>query len=651
MNALFSISKERIFFWFAILLIALPACTVEGNSASSGGNSLKHLPKMLDPHSVANVDEVRITHSDFNLRLNLNRLLLEGQVIHTLQFLTDKPKHLILDMAGQEIEQVSIIKENGEVLPADYAVNQFSDEQQGEASGSISSQKRGLVISLEKGARKVSIKFHLEFTHGQEASIVFLAPHQTRGGRHPMFLTFNEPIGARSIFPCQDTPMNQFTYSAEIQVPAGLIALMSSEDNPRKKSNNGSYSFNMEKPIPTYLWSLMIGDFKYIPTGQRTGIYAEEENLEAASKEFSEFEKMIQAGEKVFGPYQWTRQDLIILPAVSFSFSAMENPCLFVASDYMITGDRSLNFINAHELAHGFFTNIIPNRTWIDLPVANEGFTEYLRYLILMEAYGEASAQQQAYIDYMEAIELVKEAFPETPIYQRAVAHPGETLNPIAYHKGFLFWLKVEKDIGRDRIVEVVRQHTENGHRTSSISTEGLLSAVYGRDVTVDEFEPWLLARGYIPEDLAMICPGNLNEVTIWLEEALKEMKVDFSPGSWNFYEWKYLFYTLLRDGEVTNEQKLALLRSLRPYLNNSNAILHSLFLQNLVRAGAVEEVSDELKAFLPKYSTLRLVRPLYAELSQTDIGMAIAQQAFAIGRRTYSSATKSEIKKVLKIN
>jgi leukotriene-A4 hydrolase len=651
MYTLFSFVQKKIFFWLVTLAVAVSACKMGGNSASNEGNSPRYLPEMPDPHSVANVNEVRIEHSDFNLSLNLDRRLLEGEVIHTIQLLTEMPENLILDMADQEIVQVSIIKENGEVLPADYRVNLFPDEQ-GVASAPISGQRKGLAISLEKGTQKVSVKFQVEFTSDQETSIMYLDSRQTRGGRKPMFLTFNEPIGARSIFPCQDTPMNQFTYSAEIQVPVGLMALMSSEDNPKEVSKNGTYFFTMKKPIPTYLWSLMIGDFKYISTGPRTGIYAEEENLEAAGKEFSGFEKMIQAGEKIFGPYRWARQDLIVLPAVSFSFSAMENPCLFVASDYMITGDRSLNFINAHELAHGFFTNIIPNRTWIDLPVANEGFTEYLRYLILIEAYGEEAAQQQAFIDYLEATEQVKEAFPETPIYQQAVAHPGEVLNPIAYHKGFLFWLNVEQEVGRDRIVEIVRLHTEKDNRIASISTESLLSAVYGRNVTVHNFEAWLIDSGYIPDNLTMSCPNSLNEVGIWLKGALKDLKVDSTPGSWNFYEWKYLFYNLLQeDHQATAQQKLTLLKSLRSYLNVNNAILNSLWLQNMIRAGAAEDVLEELQAFLPKYSTLRLVRPLYAELSKTDIGQVIAKQAFSIGHQTYSTVTVSEVKKILQLD
>ena len=60
---------------------------------------------------------------------------------------------------------------------------------------------------------------------------------------------------------------------------------------------------------------------------------------------------MIAAGEKLFGPYRWSRYDILVLPP-SFPVGGMENPRLSFITPTVIVGDKSLVSLIAHELAH-----------------------------------------------------------------------------------------------------------------------------------------------------------------------------------------------------------------------------------------------------------------------------------------------------------
>ena len=150
---------------------------------------------------------------------------------------------------------------------------------------------------------------------------------------------------------------------------------------------NGAYAFEMPEAIPPYLIALAVGDLKFQQTGPRTGVYAQKYILKQAAKEFADVESMIQAGEKLFGPYRWERYDILVLPP-TFPEGGMENPRLSFITPTVITGDKSLVSLIAHELAHSWSGNLVGNATWRDVWL-NEGFSDYLESRIVNAVYGE----------------------------------------------------------------------------------------------------------------------------------------------------------------------------------------------------------------------------------------------------------------------
>ena len=109
--------------------------------------------------------------------------------------------------------------------------------------------------------------------------------------------------------------------------------------------------------------------------------------VEAAAWELADTPKMIDAAEKLYGPYRWGRYDILVLPP-SFPFGGMENPRLTFATPTILAGDRSLVALVAHELAHSWSGNLVTNATWNDFWL-NEGFTTYFEGRIMEAVYGK----------------------------------------------------------------------------------------------------------------------------------------------------------------------------------------------------------------------------------------------------------------------
>ncbi len=323
---------------------------------------------MADIHSLANPASVRVTHLNLDLTVVFERQTIQGIAILTIDRLSRDATQLILDSRALHIDETAISADG-----VNYRESRFSIGQTDKILGAP------IVIDIAPDTTFVRIRYS---TDPAATALQWLAPAQTAGKKHPFLYTQSQAIHARSWIPLQDSPGVRVTFEARVQVPPGLKAVM------------GAADFVMNRPIPPYLIALAVGDLAFQPTGPRTGVWAEPSVVASASAEFSDMEKMLDAAERLYGPYRWGRYDVLVMPP-SFPFGGMENPCLTFATPTVITGDKSLVSLVAHEMAHSWSGNLVTNATWSDFWL-NEGYTVYIERRILEELYGFRRAEMEA---------------------------------------------------------------------------------------------------------------------------------------------------------------------------------------------------------------------------------------------------------------
>lgn len=592
-------------------------------------NKVKHSqgPAADDPHSFAQPWLARTTHLDLNLKVDFARKQLTGTAQWQIEH-TGQASEIIFDTDQLDIHSVSLGSDN---RPAHWYLAE-RDSLLGVA----------LHVALEHGAKIVTITYS---TRPDAAALGWMEPAMTAGKQQPFLFTQGQAILTRTWIPCQDTPGNRITYTAQIETPPGMMAVMSAE-NPQYKSADGRYTFRMEQPIAPYLIALAVGDIAFQAVGPRTGIYAEPAMLDRAAWEFADMEKMLAAAEALYGPYRWGRYDLIVLPT-GFPFGGMENPRLTFATPTVITGDRSLVALVAHELAHSWSGNLVTNATWNDFWL-NEGFTVYFERRIMEALYGAEYAAMPAQLEYAELEATLEELGRDHPDTRLKLdlqgRNPDIASSDIAYVKGAAFLEMLEKLSDRKRWDAFLKSWFET-HAFQARSTEDFLAFLkqhylrrYQLEANVDE---WVYGTG-LPANSPAPHSARLEKAA---QAAANVAQTLPDTTGWSSHEWVH-FVRHLPDG-----MPAALLQKLDATYGLSasgNAEIRCTWYTHAIEQGYVNNILPQVEEFLTGVGRRRFLRPIYGALMRSGY-VAEARRIFDKAKAGYHAVSRTSIEAILR--
>lgn len=588
----------------------------------------------MDVHSFARPGTAVVKHLDLNIAVNFGNRIISGTAAWEIETPGKDAAEIIFDTQGLEIEKVSY----GDGSPAEFALGNEEPY-----------LGRPLTVQLKKNTKKVVIQY---VTSPQAAALQWLDAQQTAGKEYPYLFTQSQAILARSWIPCQDSPGIRFTYNANVQVPAELLALMSAE-NPTEKSPDGSYSFRQSNPIPSYLMALAVGDISFQSLGRNTGVYAEPSTIADCASELSGMQAMMDATEALYGTYRWNRYDVIVLPP-SFPFGGMENPELTFATPTIIAGDRSLVSLIAHELAHSWSGNLVTNATWDDFWL-NEGFTVYIERRIMESLEGRPYADMLALIgfqDLQSTIERLGVSSPDTRLkLELKGRNPDDGVSDIAYEKGFSLLRKIEEVVGRDRFDAFLKGYFNN-HAFGSITTEEFLDyyqkELIGGDSALAgqiNIKQWIYEPGL---------PGNHPEFRSERFEAVDKALADWTGGAaamsletsaWSTHEWLHFIRQLPADIDTGRMEELD---QAFDFTGSGNSELLAAWFLHAIQH-RYEPAYPALERFLVRVGRRKFLTPLYTALAETEEGRKMAEEIYSKARPNYHYVSRQTIDELLR--
>ncbi len=578
----------------------------------------------IDPHSYFDDQQSRTKALHLRFRVDFPSRVIYGEAMH---FLEGPGGTLDLDTKGLAIHCVYV--------PGTETPLSFELEPEEPILG------RRLRIHLPEGCQVVTIAYQ---TSPEATGLQWLAPEQTAGGIHPFLFSQCQAIHARTLVPCQDSAVVRTTFTAEVTVPEPLTAVMGAEaiaTQPGQEPETRTFHFKMPQPIPAYLLALAVGELEARELSPRARIWAEPLTVESAAWEFEGVEAFIQGAEAVFGPYDWERYDMLVLPP-SFPYGGMENPRMTFLTPTLLAGDRSLVDVVAHELAHSWTGNLVTNATaehfWL-----NEGFTVWAERKILAACHGEARASLGWALG-QKALEDGLARFKDQPELTRLRTHlegidPDDAFSTIPYEKGARFVVVLERALGEAAFADFMKAYMVR-FRFQSITTETFCDFVETRHpglLASVGAETWLHGTG-MPEG----APRFESPVVEELERMALGWKEGLRPSQAQVASWsspELLIYLQKLPLDLMTEDCHWLDRTFHLTDRGNYEIL----VQWLTLAAGVGHapVWPRLEEVLRTVGRMKFVRPLYQALGRTVEGRHLARRIFAEASPRYHALTR----------
>ncbi|CEP23408.1 LAP2 [Cyberlindnera jadinii] len=455
----------------------------------------RHRPKTpgaeFDYTTKSNYKDVHVNNTVLDVEILFNEKKIVGNVTYDLTSVKELSQ-LTLDMSYIKVNSVKVNK----------VAATFSVAKREEPWGTPITFDTNIPVDS-----KVTVSLDFETTQ-ESTAIQWLKTDPATKEASDYVFTQLEPIHARALFPCFDTPSVKSTVDATIRSTKPVVF----SGLPLHSDQTGVYRFEQKIPIPSYLFAIASGNIAHTKGGPRSTIYAEPDRLEDSKNEFKEdLEKFIETAEKIVTPYIWTTYDILINPA-SFPYGGMENPNITFVTPTLISYDKSQVDVIAHELAHSWSGNNVTNANWQHFWL-NEGWTVYLERRIVGEIHGETMRQFHFIMGWNDLIESVNSLpkFEYSKLVQdlrKGEIDPDDVFSSVPYEKGSNFIYHLETQLGGVEEFDPFIKFYFTEFSKQSIDTYQFVDSLYkfyGKDPSkiaiLDniDWELWLYTPGLPP--------------------------------------------------------------------------------------------------------------------------------------------------------
>jgi aminopeptidase N len=232
--------------------------------------------------------------------------------------------------------------------------------------------------------------------------------------------TLDEPQGAATWFPVNDTPADKATYTFRLTVPAQYTAAANGVlTGTAAKGTTRTFTWKMDEPMASYLAAVSVGRFASETSASAGGVairnYFATDLASTAHGVFARTGEVIDYFATLFGPYPFPVYGVVVPDADSGA--AMENQTLSLFGRDVVTkrmGDPIAGAVFlSHELAHQWFGDSVTIERWDDIWL-NEGFATYASWLWLEHDQGPQALDDQVRLGLGQVTKSI-EAAPGKP--------------------------------------------------------------------------------------------------------------------------------------------------------------------------------------------------------------------------------------------
>ncbi len=308
--------------------------------------------------------------ADVSIAIDAEAKQVSGTVVYTLKLL-EATKTIYIDAQSMLIEQVAL---DGKEIPFTYDTKKIS------------------IANDYKNAAKHSISITYKAT--PKKAMYFVKDYD---GKDQIW-TQGQGKYTSNWLPSFDDMNEKIIFDFKIDVDSSYEVIANGKLIKKEKidSKKDRWYYDMKSPMSSYLVAIVVGDYAFTRESSATGIpllnyYYPKDSLKVAATYRHNKRIFDFLSTQINVPFPW--QNYKQIPVKDFLYAGMENTGTTVFSDAFVVDDvgyvdRNYISVNAHELAHQWFGNLITategKHHWLQ-----EGFATYYALLAEKEVFGE----------------------------------------------------------------------------------------------------------------------------------------------------------------------------------------------------------------------------------------------------------------------
>jgi len=338
----------------------------------------------------------------------------------------------------------------------------------------------------------------IEYEAKPRKGLYFIGWNDSSGRSRKQIWTQGQGVNNRHWIPMYDEKNDKITSEVIVEFDENYEVLSNGKKLKEKKigGNRKKWHYKISHPHAPYLIMLGIGKYAIEEKKSKSGVPLkffyypkEKDHLEPTYRYSLE---MFDFLEKEIGvPYPW--ETYAQIPVQDFMYGAMENTTATIFGDFYLVNSRSFrdkNYlrVNAHELAHQWFGNMVTARSsahhWLQ-----ESFATHYDLVVQREAFG------QNHFDWVRRT-----------YNQQAIEASKDDLKPIAhsqagtvrhYPKGALVLEMLKYVVGREQFNAAIKYYLKK-HAYGNVDSKNLLIAFHERlGMSLNWFwEEWIRRGG-----------------------------------------------------------------------------------------------------------------------------------------------------------
>lgn len=431
---------------------------------------------LIDPNEAPREHPMDMLHMDLNLKFAPEQGRVDGIVKHEFKALLSVDT-LFLDAPGILVRSVRM----------------------GEKELRFESNTEGLIIRFDEKTRPGErYLIEIEYKAFPKKGLYFIGWNDKTQRSRKQIWTQGQGTDNRHWIPHYDNQNDKITTNIQLEFPSEYQVLSNGVLKAKKQNKRGTTHWNylMDQAHASYLIMLGIGEYKIKTIRSESGkkinlwYYPDHEDRVEATYRYSK--EMFDFFEKEIGvPYAWPEYAQI--PVQDFMYGAMENTSATLFGDFFMVDERAYldrNYVgvNAHELAHQWFGDLVTARSakhhWLQ-----ESFATYYNMLYEREAFGQEHYEWGLRNASKSAIAASKNDL--KPI---ANSTAGSTRH---YPKGAHVLHMLKYVLGREEYNRSVKRYLEE-NKFQNVDSEDLLVAIHDElGLSLDWFwDEWVYRGG-----------------------------------------------------------------------------------------------------------------------------------------------------------